>query len=82
MALQKTRKGYFETEEGKEIKRILQRMAGDNSYNTVSSYSANTLLYPDNLIPFVEKHMEYLMSHPSLEANQYLANIKLITKVR
>lgn len=82
MALQKTRKGFFDTEEGEEIKRKFQRMLADNSYNTISSYSANTLLYPDNLIPFVEKHMDYLIKHPLLDADMYLANIKLITKVR
>lgn len=82
MALQKTRRDFFGTEEGIEIKRKLQQLAGDNLYNTASSYSANTLLYPDNLIPFVDKHMNYLINHPSLEPNEYLANIKLMARLR
>lgn len=82
MALQKTRKDFLDTEEGKDIKLKLQNMVGDDSYNTAPSYNSNTVLYPDNLIPFVDKHMNYLMSHPRLEASQYLANVKLITRLR
>lgn len=82
MALQKTRKGYFDTEEGKEFKRQLKLMNSNDAYNTASSYSADNVLYPDNLIPFVDKHMVYLMNHPALEASNYLANIKLQTRLR
>jgi hypothetical protein len=82
MAMQKTRKGFIDTQEGRDAKQMLQSMVGDSAYNTSSSYSTNSLLYPDNLIPFVDKHMNYLINHPSLEAGKYLANIKLITKLR
>ena len=82
MASLKTRHGFFDTKEGVEVKQTLQRMAGDSSYNTTSSYTPNTLLYPDNLIPFVDKHMNYLINHPMLEVGKYLANVKLITRVR
>ena len=68
MALQKTRKGFFDTEEGKEFKRQLKLMNSNDDYNTAPSYSANTVLYPDNLMPFVDKHMDYLLNHPLLEA--------------
>jgi len=57
-------------------------MTGDSSYNTAPSYSNDTALYPDNLIPFVDKHMNYLVNHPALEASQYLANVRLVTRVR
>jgi hypothetical protein len=82
MGLNNTRKGFLDTKEGKEIKSHFQRMIDDNSYSTASSYTANSILYPDNLIPFVDKHMDYLISHPLLEASKYLANIKLITRLR
>lgn len=82
MALQKTRKGFFDTEEGKEFKHQLKLMNSNDVYNTAPSYSANTVLYPDNLMPFVDKHMDYLLNHPLLEANMYLANIKLQTRLR
>jgi hypothetical protein len=82
MALQKTRKDFFDTEEGRDIQLEFQQMTSDKRYNTAPSYNSNTLRYPDNLIPFVDKHMQYLVNHPSLVASQYLANIKLITRKR
>lgn len=82
MALIKTRNAFFQTEEGRQIKKELQQMALSSLYNTTATYSANSSLYPDNLIPFVDKHTNYLINHPQLEASKYLANIKLMTKVR
>jgi len=82
MPLLKTRKGFLETPEGVEVKQKLQQMEGNSLYNTSSSYSTNIALYPDGLIPFVDKHMNYLISHPMLEVGQYLANIRLITRIR
>lgn len=82
MALQKTRKGYFDTEEGKDFKSQLKLMHGNDAYSTAPSYSADTVRYPDNLMPFVDKHIAYLMDHPALEASKYLANIRLQTRLR
>ncbi len=82
MAAPKTRKDFLMSEEGKVIKLKLQDMTIDNQYNTPPSYNSNAVLYPDNLISFVDKHMNYLISHPTLEAGQYIANVKLITRVR
>jgi hypothetical protein len=82
VALLKRRQNLLDSEEGREIKLKLQQMADSSLYNTTASYSANNLLYPDHLIPFVDKHMNYLINHPSLEPSMYLANIKLMTRVR
>ena len=57
-------------------------MARDNVYNTGSSYSANSIQYPDNLIPFVDKHVNYLNAHPGLDPSQYIANLRLITRIK
>jgi hypothetical protein len=46
----------------------------------ISSYSANASLYPDGQIPFVEKHVAYLMDHPKLDPIQYLSNLRLMLK--
>jgi hypothetical protein len=72
----------FESEEGAVIKLALLRMARDAAYNTKSSYSADAVAYPDNLIPFVDKHMSYLNTHPSVDSEQYLANLRLMTRIR
>lgn len=82
MAIQKTRKQFFETVEGLEIKQALEQMVADSKFNTLPSYSANAALYPDNLMPFVDRHMNYIMCHPRLEAKKYLANVKLVTRLR
>lgn len=78
----KSRPGFLDTIEGKEIQRKLQLMTDDASYNTESSYTANGTLYPDNLMPFVDKHITYLISHPLLNPNEYLANVRLLTRLR
>jgi hypothetical protein len=82
MALSKTRKDFLSTEEGKEVQLELRNMTRDSLYNTAPSYSNDVALYPDNLIPFVDKHMNYLVSHPALVVSQYLANVRLLTRVR
>lgn len=78
----KSRMDFLESEKGREIRYKLQLMAEDSSYNTASSYSANALLYADNRIPFVDKHMAYLVNHPLLDPDEYLANVKLATRIR
>lgn len=73
---------FFETPEGVRARQILIAMAADAGYTTVSSYSANSELYPDHKIPFVEKHMEYLRAHPATDPEHYLSNLRLMTRLR
>jgi hypothetical protein len=81
MAMPKKRIDFQTSDEGRDFRQKLLGMTADGSYNTSSSYSTNSR-YPDNLIPFVDRHMNYLSTHPKLEAGKYLANLKLMTKVR
>ena len=78
----KFRKDFLQSQQAKDIRRIFQSMTLDDLYNTAPSYSADKANYPDNLIPFTDKHMNYLNSHPNLEINQYIANIRLMSRVR
>jgi hypothetical protein len=64
------------------IRAKLLAMISDDSMNTNASYSANSTLYPDNEIPFVDKHMAYLMSHPKVNYDHYLGNLRLMLKKR
>ena len=82
MSTLKKRVRFFDSEEGIQIRRALELMENDNTYNTCSSYSANTVQYPDNLIPFVDKHVNYLNAHPALNPLQYVANLRLMTRVK
>jgi hypothetical protein len=82
MAGYKRKNDYFTSEEGVEIAQLLSKMASDDSYNTEPSYSANSDLYPDNEISFVDKHISYLRTHPSIDPHHYLSNLKLMTRKR
>ncbi len=65
------------------VREKLIELERDPSLNTrPSSYSANSAVYPDGQIPFVEKHIAYLMAHPKLDHDQYIANLRLMLKTR
>ena len=78
----KSRSGFFESVEAEGIRQQLEHMMTSGQYNTTSSYTANGIQYPDNLMPFVDKHMNYLNSHPKLDAGMYLTNLRLMTRTR
>lgn len=65
-----------------QIEEQLRSIQQDKSYNTESTYSANSTLYPDNKMPFVAKHLAYLKAHSALDPEQYIANLRLMTKIR
>ncbi len=81
MATIKKRISFVDSEEGVEIAQTLQLMTKDSSYNTVPSYSANAVRYPNNLMPFVDKHMNYLDTHPSIDPYLYISNVRLMTHI-
>lgn len=82
MPTYKKKTDFFETEEGKEFIENLHSMDADTKYNTDPSFSVNSELYPDNLMPFVDKHINYVRSHPSTDPRHYLANLRLMTRLR
>lgn len=69
-------------EEEQEIREALRQMVLSSSYNTDPGFTANTIVYPDGLMPFVDKHMRYLDAYPKLDARTYLANLRLKTRIR
>jgi len=71
----------FNSEAGLAIEQTLIQMTKDKTYNTNSSYSANVAKYPDNRRSFVDKHMDYLKAHPTIDPNQYIANLRLISRI-
>lgn len=73
---------FFESAEGEEVKQMLKDMVKDVTYNTDSTYSANSEMYPNSQIPFVDKHVNYINTHPSLDPYHYVANLRLMTRVR
>lgn len=73
---------FFASEEGTWAKQVLSSMVEDPKYNTNSIYSSNSDLYPDQLMPFVDRHMDYLGSHPDVIPDQYISNLRLMTRLR
>ncbi len=82
MATHKRKSDFFESEEGIQFEQALRTMVKDMTYSTKSSFSANSELYPDHQIPFVNKHMDYIRSHPSTDPKQYLSNLRLMTRIK
>jgi len=70
------------TEESVAIEQTLRDMVESATYHTESSYSADGDKYPEGIIPFIDKHMKYLRSHPTTDPQQYLSNLRLMTRVR
>jgi len=81
MATQSARAILVKRLEDHDVRQKLADMLTNPLLNTqVSSYSANAALYPDGQIPFIEKHVAYLMAHPKLDPDQYLANLRLMLR--
>lgn len=82
MPTYKKKVNFSDTIQGLEIEEELRNLDQNKLYNTEATYSANSSLYPNNIIPFVDKHMAYLTSHPSVDPDLYMANLRLMTRIR
>ncbi len=82
MPTTKRKTDFFISEEGIEAKRMLLQIVADDAYDTGSSYTANSVAYPDNQMPFINKHMDYLSSHPAIDAGHYISNLRLRTRIK
>lgn len=69
-------KSFFESDHGKQLREQLIVMAKDEAYNTRTMYSTQDA----NGLSFVEKHMKYMSQYPNLNCDQYVLNLKLMTK--
>lgn len=63
------------------VDEMLQRMEEDSGLNT------KPVLVRDGsmdlrLVSFKEKHLQYLIDHPKVNRESYLANLRTMTKVR
>ena len=60
-----------------EIREVLEEMSTDPQMITVSAYRANAELWPGNRISFIDTHLAYIKSHPNLNPQHYLSNLRL-----
>lgn len=63
-----------------EIVVALKDMVVDPRMITEPSFRANPILWPGNKISFVEAHLMYLKSHPALNPEHYLSNLRLMIR--
>lgn len=82
MPSSKKKVDYLNSDRGTIIADKLRLMVRDSSFNTGSYYTANTEDYPGHRIPFVDKHLRYLNEHQNINPEQYLANLRLMTRIR
>ena len=82
MSLTKKKIRFVDSEEAIAIKSILILMTNDPTYNTGSTYSADLVTYPNGLIPFVDKHMNYISLHPGVDPSMYVKNLQLMSRYK
>ena len=70
---------FIDSETAFEIKEQLRVMEDDPKYHTKSSYSPTC---EGSDISFVDKHFAYISTHPAVNPQMYVANLRLMTKVR
>ena len=78
----KKRADFYKSEEGEQVATELRTMVSDSIYMTTPTYSANTTLYPGNVVTFVEKHMKFLSEHQEVNITQYMSNLRLMSRIR
>jgi hypothetical protein len=71
-----TRKEYLATDAGAQVKKELQLMASSSNYDTKAIYSADD----ETKQAFVNRHLTYLIKHPSVSSVVYLSNLRVMTR--
>lgn len=69
---------FLASPEAEAIRQTLTEMMDDPEFNTASLYS--TAAGEKQL--FVDKHLRYLSQHTNLNADHYLSNLRLMTRIR
>lgn len=69
---------FLASEEAKLIREDLMKMVADPCFNTESSYTTSS---SDSLL-FVDKHMRYMSKYANVDPQQYLSNLKLMTRIK
>lgn len=64
------------------IRLRLESFQADPKMVTKSIYSPGATEYPDNQLPFVQIHLDYLKKHHQVNAAQYLSNLEIMIRQR
>lgn len=60
-----------------EIVAVLTSMEENPTLITEPGFRANSEVWPDHIIPFVDNHLDYLKTHRGVTAQHYLSNLRL-----
>ena len=72
--------GYINEVSEAEIISSLTLLESNSLYLTESVRRYNTDKWPNNEMPFIDFHMAYLKTHPSLNPRHYVANLRLMLR--
>jgi len=64
---------FFASEQCATARKALQQLVDNPAYNTDSSYFKNSDL------EFVDRHLYYLSTHPGVNLQGYISNLKIMT---
>ena len=72
-----SKQSFIDSEKGCELRKQLEMMVKSPDYNThilsLNGDSEGSL--------FVQKHLNYMSSHKTMDHMQYLSNLKLMTRI-
>lgn len=72
-----SKQAFIESAEGIELRKQLETMVKSPHYNT----RVYTLASDNDGSNFIDKHMNYMSTHRTIDHMQYISNIKLMTKI-
>lgn len=76
IAMTPSQKRFYVSERCDSAREALQNLVDSPQYDTESSY------FSSNTLDFVDRHLHYLSTHPTIELQGYISNLKLMTRVR
>ncbi len=79
MAQGQSRVKFLASDEADVIRQDLLAIAMDPAFNTTSIYTTTTA---SESSLFVEKHMNYISNNPTIAPQDYVANLRLRTRIR
>lgn len=65
-----------------EVADALQEMQDDPALITVSAFTTNSEAWPDNQMPFVQYHLNYLRTHKLARPQGYLSNLRIMLRIQ
>lgn len=71
-------KEFLDSDPAEVARKELKRMFNDPMYNTQSRFTP----MQNQALSFVDRHMKYLSEHPKLNPSHYLANLRLMTRLK